>query len=51
MFFKDYVCKHIIGLAIRQKEVKPPRAVNDVPIGQKRPRGRPRLAASALVIQ
>ena len=40
---------HIIGLAIGLKEVVPPRAVEDVPIGQKRKRGRPKSAMPALM--
>ena len=48
-FFKDYLCKHILGLAIRRKDVKPPPAAKQIPIGQKRKRGRPIKATKALL--
>ena len=44
------MCKHIIGLAIRLKAAKPPLAVKDIPIGQKRKRGRPNKSSKALII-
>ena len=50
MFFFKFICKHIIGLAIRLKYVKAPPAAKQVPIGEKRLRGRPRLASRALLI-
>ena len=37
-FLKQYMCKHLIGLSIRLKYVKPPPAAKDVPIGEKRKR-------------
>ena len=49
-FLKKYMCKHIIGLAIRLKSAKPPPAAKDVPIGKKRKRGRPKQAKKALII-
>lgn len=51
IFFKNYMCKHIIGLAIRLKYVAPPAQAKSVPIGQKRKRGRPAKARPALIIQ
>lgn len=51
IFFKNYMCKHIIGLAIRLKYVAPPAEAKNVPIGQKRKRGRPAKARPALIIQ
>lgn len=48
-YFKAYICKHIIGLAIRLKLVKPPPASKNVEIGQKRKRGRPKLTSRALL--
>ena len=39
-FLKKYMCKHLIGLAIRLKLAKPHAAAQDVPIGEKRSRGR-----------
>ena len=50
-FLKNYICKHIIGMAIRLKYSKPPSAAKAVPIGEKRKRGRPPKAKVALVIQ
>ena len=49
-FLKKYMCKHIIGIAIRSKYVKPPSQAKQVPIGEKRKRGRPFLAKKALLI-
>jgi MULE transposase domain len=49
-FFKEYICKHVIGMAIRLKFCKPPPAAKDVPLGEKRKRGRPRKATKALLI-
>jgi predicted nucleic acid-binding Zn finger protein len=49
-FFKKYICKHIIGLSIRLKYVRPPATAKQVPIGQKRKRGRPKQATKALII-
>ena len=39
-FFKQYLCRHIIGMSIRLKYAKPPPAAKTVPIGEKRKRGR-----------
>jgi len=50
-FLKKFICKHIIGLAIRLKSVKPPPAAKQIPIGEKRKRGRPKLATSALLVK
>lgn len=50
-YFKLYICEHIIGIAIRLKLVVPPVEAKNVPIGQKRKRGRPAKAKSALVRQ
>ena len=35
-FFKNYICKHIVGMAIRLKHCKPPPAAKTVPIGEKK---------------
>ena len=35
-FLKKYMCKHIVGMAIHLKLVKPPPASKDVLINQKR---------------
>jgi len=42
VLFKEYICKHIIGMAIRLKFCKPPSAARDTPLGEKRKRERPR---------
>ncbi|KAJ3641881.1 hypothetical protein Zmor_028351 [Zophobas morio] len=49
-FFKEYICKHIIGLSISLKYVGPPPSAKQVPIGKKPSRGRPKLATRALLI-
>jgi hypothetical protein len=51
IYFKQYICKHIIGVCILLKIVKPPGNAKDCPIGQVRPPGRPRLAAAGLCRQ
>lgn len=50
-FFKMYTCMHVVGVALRMKFVEAPLEAKNVPIGQKRKRGRPALAKSAFVIQ
>ncbi|CAF1442393.1 unnamed protein product [Adineta steineri] len=40
-FLKDYICKHMVGMAIRLKISKPPAAAKAIPINSKRKRGRP----------
>lgn len=50
-YLKNFVCKHLIGLAIRLKIVAPPVEAKNVPLGQKRKRGRPSKAQQALNIQ
>jgi hypothetical protein len=50
-FLKKYICKHIVGMAIRFKYCKPPAAAKIVPIGEKRKRGRPAKAKPALLVQ
>lgn len=47
IFFKQYVCKHLVGMALRLKLVRLP--PNIITIDTKRGRGRPPLAASALI--
>ena len=48
-FMKEGVCKHSLGLQIRRKLVEVPPAAKQIPIGQKRKRGRPALAKKALL--
>lgn len=50
-FFKNYVCKHIVGLGIRLKLLFPPVEAKNIPVGVKRKRGRPTKAKGALIIQ
>ncbi|CAM4814310.1 unnamed protein product [Rotaria magnacalcarata] len=50
-FLKNYLCKHVVGMAIRLKYCKPPAAAKTVPIGEKRKRGRPTKAKPALLLQ
>ena len=49
-FLKEYICKHVIGMAIRLKHCKLPSIAKHVPLGEKRKRGRPRKATQALLI-
>lgn len=50
-FFTRYVCKHVLGLAIRLKLTTPPLEAKIIPIGQKRKRGRPTKSKPALIYQ
>lgn len=50
-FFKNFICKHIIGVSLRMKYVTAPDEAKNLPLGQKRKRGRPALARAALVFQ
>lgn len=49
-FLKLFKCKHIIGIASRQKLVQIPLAAKDTPINQKRRRGRPKMATNSLLV-
>lgn len=50
-FGTEYICKHIVGLAIRMKLVTPPPEAKTIPIGEKRKPGRPSKTKPALMIQ
>lgn len=50
-FFKNYMCKHSVGMPIRKGVLKPPPEAKNIPLGQKRKRGRPSKAMRALIIQ
>ena len=50
-FLKNYICKHIVGIAIRLKYCKSPATAKLVLINQKRKSGRPAKAKTALLIQ
>ncbi|CAF0823975.1 unnamed protein product [Adineta steineri] len=51
VYFKKFMCKHIVGMAIRLNYSKPPPTAKNFPIGKKRRRGRPSKAKKALLIQ
>ncbi len=48
---KYYICKHIIGLAARYKLCSIPLEAKNIPLGQKRKRGRVAKAKKALIVQ
>ena len=50
-FHKNYTCKHLIGFAKRLHFVFIPNVAKNVPIGKKRPRGRPVQVNKALKYQ
>ncbi|CAF1490072.1 unnamed protein product, partial [Didymodactylos carnosus] len=50
-FFKNLMCKHVVGIAIRLNCCKPPSAAKDVKIGEKRRGGRPSKSKKALLMQ
>lgn len=50
-FGTEYICRHIVGLAIRMKLVTPPPEAKTIPIGEKRKPGRPSKTKPALMIQ
>lgn len=50
-FYKEYLCEHVVGFALRMKLINAPNEAKTIPIGQKRKRGRPAKAKSALSLQ
>jgi hypothetical protein len=50
-FFKNFTCKHSVGIAIRLGHVKAPAEAKNVPLNQKRKPGRPKKARPALIVQ
>ena len=48
---KNVICKHILGVGSRLGYCKIPNEAKNIPIGQKRKRGRPAKAKKALVRQ
>lgn len=48
VFSKVYMCKHVIGIAIRLKFIDPPIEAKAIPIEKKRKPGRPRKTRPAL---
>lgn len=49
-FFKKYMCKHILGLAIRLNLASPPLEAKIIPSPQSRKRGRPSKSKPALIL-
>ena len=50
-FFKKFLCKHVVGLAIRLKAAFPPIEAKNDPFSVKAKRGRPTKSKKALLIQ
>lgn len=50
-YLKTFMCKHVLGIAIRLKLVTPSFEAKQIPIGEKRKRGRPKKAKKALLKQ
>lgn len=50
-FQKEYMCKHVVGIAARFGEITIPEEAKSVPIGAKPTRGRPAKAKKALLTQ
>lgn len=50
-FFKNHMCKHIIGIAIRVNIIKCPKSAIPTPLGQKAKPGRKKKATRALLVQ
>ena len=50
-FLKKFICKHVVGIALRLKYCKAPPEAKNVPLGQKRKPGRPSKAKKALLVQ
>ncbi len=48
IYLKNFICKHIVGLAIRLKKYEVVPEAKSIPIGEKRKRGRPAQAKKAL---
>lgn len=50
-FFKQYVCKHSIGIALRRKIATLPKIAIPTVLGQNKKSGRPAKATKALLVQ
>lgn len=50
-YLKNYMCKHILGMAIRLKYAEAPLEAKLIPLGQKRRPGRPAKSKKALIKQ
>ena len=51
VFLKQYICKHIVGIAILRNYFQVSAEAKTVPLGQKRKRGRPAATKKALIVQ
>ena len=51
IFQKQYICKHVVGIAILKDYFEVSAEAKTVPLGQKRKRGRPALTKKALLVQ
>ena len=51
MFLKNYMCKHLLGIAIQCKLVHPPPEAKNLEIGTKQKRGRKKKKKKAFIIQ
>lgn len=49
-FMKKFICKHLVGMAIRLKLTTAPAEAKNIPIGAKRKPGRPSKAKKALIV-
>lgn len=47
IFLKEYICKHVVGIAVRMKELQIPEDFVSVPIERKRKPGRPPKARTS----
>lgn len=50
-FLKDYICKHVVGIAMCLKLFEPKFEAKQIPLDERRKRGRPKLAKKALIKQ
>lgn len=50
-YLKYFICSHILGIALRMKFTTAPIEAKNIPIGEKRKRGRPEKAKNALTKQ
>lgn len=50
-FYKLFICEHVVGIALRMKWTTPPPEAKNLPLGEKRKRGRPAKAKRALIQQ
>ena len=51
LYYKQYICKHLIGLAVNLTLATAPLAAKTVPLGKKRRPGRPAICMLALLRQ